>query len=184
MFTRADWMALAAVWPSPQIEASRMAWATSASRATSICPTARQPGERLVLADRAHPARHALAARFVAEEVGDPPQHRHHVGPLVEDADHPGAERDPGGGGALEGQFDPGLIGADEGPRRSTQQDRLGRRSARPAQQFGEVEPVGHLVHTGSARPRPTGRTAGSRSTRRCRWPRTPPRRPTPPGAR
>ena len=94
----ADSIADDAVWPSPQIDASRIAWPISRSSASSSSRgRTREPGdeprEQLLLADAADPARDALAARFVAEELGDPAQRVDEVGRLVEDHDHARAER-------------------------------------------------------------------------------------------
>ena len=85
----ADSMALAAVWPSPQIDASRIAWAISSSSASLVGDAAAravggEPEQRLLLAHGADAAGHALAARLVAEERGDAEQDRHQVDGLVE----------------------------------------------------------------------------------------------------
>ena len=71
----ADWTAPDAVWPSPQIEASRIAIAMSSMsvlRSSDSEPRSRHLDEHLVLADHADSAGHALTARFVLEELGDP----------------------------------------------------------------------------------------------------------------
>ena len=98
-------MADDAVWPSPQIDASRIAWPISRSRSQLLVarPDARagrEPGQQLLLADAADPARHALAARLVAEELGDAPERVDEVDRLVEDHDHARSERRSGGPGA------------------------------------------------------------------------------------
>ena len=85
----ADCTAAAAVWPSPQIDASRMTWAISSINASSCArePISRpvhQSVQRLLLAHRAHAARDALAARLVAEEPGDPQHDVHQVDRLVQ----------------------------------------------------------------------------------------------------
>ena len=72
----ADSIALDAVWPRPQIEASRIACPISAISASSSSTVPRvrpdqQPRERLLLAHGADAARHALAAALVAEERRD-----------------------------------------------------------------------------------------------------------------
>ena len=94
---RADSIADDAVWPSPQIDASRIAWPISRSRTSSSsrerdARARREPREQLLLAHAADPARDALAARLVAEELGDPPQRVDEVDGLVEDHDHARAE--------------------------------------------------------------------------------------------
>ena len=94
-----------AVWPSPQIEASRIAWPISRRRASSS-PTvpwaSRSQARQQLLADGPDPARHALSARLVAEERGDPAQDVDHVRRAVEDHHHARAERGPDGPRALE----------------------------------------------------------------------------------
>ena len=67
-----DWTMLAAVWPSPQIEASRIARATSPSSPDTSSPR-REPREQLDLALGADAAGHALAAGLVGEELGAAP---------------------------------------------------------------------------------------------------------------
>jgi hypothetical protein len=61
-----------AVWPRPQIDASRIAWPMSArSASSSLARRPRrggEPREQLLLADGPDAARDALAARLVAEE--------------------------------------------------------------------------------------------------------------------
>ena len=70
----ADSIADDAVWPRPQIEASRIAWPMSRSRTSSssrerTVGPGREPRQQLLLADAPHPTRHALPARLVAEEL-------------------------------------------------------------------------------------------------------------------
>ena len=98
----ADSIALDAVWPRPQIDASRIAWPISSSSASSSRPMpaagrAASRCEQLLLAHRADAAGHALAARLVAEEGGDAPQDRRQVDAVVEDHDDARAERRPDG---------------------------------------------------------------------------------------
>ena len=133
----ADSIADDAVWPRPQIDASRIAWPISRSRASSSSRgrtrrARRQPREQLLLADAPDPARHALAARLVAEELGDPPERVDEVDGLVEDHDHARAERRPGGPRRLEGQRHVERVRPDEDARRAAEQDRPDR-AARPA---------------------------------------------------
>ena len=118
-----------AVWPRPQIEASRIAWPISARRCSSSARdpfgrARREPGQELLLADRADPAGHALAARLVAEERGDPAQRAGEVDRLVEDHDHPGSERRIDRPGAFERQRRVERLGSDEDPGRPAEQDR------------------------------------------------------------
>ena len=94
----ADSIALDAVWPRPQIEASRMHWPTSAISASSRVDAAErrareQARERLLLAHGADAAGHALAARLVAEERGDAHQHARQVDRVVEHEHDARAER-------------------------------------------------------------------------------------------
>ena len=91
-----------AVWPRPQIDASRIALAEVAEQRELLVEgperaAGGEPGEQLLLADGPDAARDALAARLVAEERGDPAEGVGEVGGLVEDEDHAGAERRAGG---------------------------------------------------------------------------------------
>ena len=147
----ADMTAAGAVWPRPQIDASCMTRARSSSRprSTSGRGAAGEPGERLLLADGADPARHALPARLVAEERGDAPQRPGQVGGAVEDEDDAGAERGPDLAGAFEGERHVELVGQHEPARRAAEQDRpqvIGR-PARERQQLAQGGAERHLVH-------------------------------------
>ena len=129
----ADSIADDAVWPRPQIDASRIAWPISRRSASSSSrePDARAGGEarqQLLLADGPDPARDALAARLVAEELGDPAERVDQVGGLVEDHDHARAERRAGGPRRLEGQRHVERVGPDEDAGRAAEQDRPDRR--------------------------------------------------------
>ena len=126
---RADSIADDAVWPSPQIDASRIAWPISRSSdellvARADARAGREPRQQLLLADAADAARHALAARLVAEELGDAPQRVDEVDGLVEDHDHARAERRPGGARRLEGQRHVERVRPDEHAGRPAEQDR------------------------------------------------------------
>ncbi len=103
----ADSIALDAVWPRPQIDASRMHWPTSAMRASSSPTVATRPAgdeacQRLLLAHRADAAGHALPAGLVAEEGRDAHQHPGQVDRVVEDEDDARAEGRAGGPRGLE----------------------------------------------------------------------------------
>ncbi len=95
----ADSIADEAVWPSPQIDASRMACPSSVNRA-SECPALAgrleppfrpRRSQQLDLAHCPHSTRHALAARFVFHELGDSQQRVAKIGGLVEHHHHAGA---------------------------------------------------------------------------------------------
>src|SRR2546423_823904 len=75
---------------------------------------AREAFERFLLAHRPDAARHALAARLVLEELGDPEHRIDEVRVLVEDHHDARAERRPGGARVLEGQRQIELLRADE----------------------------------------------------------------------
>ena len=126
----ADSTALAAVWPRPQIDASRIAWRDLGDQRQLVChaaarPLRGQPQQRLLLADGADPAGHALAARLVAEERRDPEQHRDEVDGVVEQHDHAGAERRTRRTRRLERELEVEAIGPDEAAGRAAEQDRL-----------------------------------------------------------
>ena len=87
---RADCTMLAAVCPSPQIEASFMAEATSARSPVDVLAV-RESRQDSDLALRADPAGHALAAGFVGEELSPPPHGVHQIGGLVDNHDRPRA---------------------------------------------------------------------------------------------
>ncbi len=156
----ADSIADDAVWPRPQIDASRIAWPISRSSASSSSrepdPRAgRQAGQQLLLADGPDPARDALAARLVAEELGDPAERVDQVGGLVEDHDHARPERRAGGPSRLEGQRHVERVGPDEDARRAAEQDRPDRAVAGHAagelDQVAQRRPELDLVDAGSA---------------------------------
>ena len=177
----ADSTALDAVWPSPQIDASRITRPRSASRARSPLGSRAvggQPVQRLLLADGADPARHALPARLVPEEGGDAQQERHQVDGVVEDHHHARAERRARGPRALERERQVELVGPDERAGRAAEQHGPQRaavgHAAGQRQQLGQRGAERHLVHAGPLARGRTRRTAWARSSRRCRWPRTP----------
>ena len=126
----ADSIALDAVWPRPQIEASRMHWPTSAITASSFCDAADRPardeaGERLLLAHGADAAGHALPARLVAEERGQPHQQPRQVDRLVEHHHDARAERRLRFACALERERQVELVGPQEAARRAAHEDAL-----------------------------------------------------------
>ena len=116
----------------------------------------REPREQLLLADGADPARDALAARLVAEELGDPAERVDHVGGLVEDHDDAGAERRADRAGRLERQRRVERVRADEDAGRAAEQDGLqgfGRRhAAGELQQLAERRPELDLVDARAGR--------------------------------
>ena len=144
----ADATALAAVWPRPQIEASRITSARSASTSRSFpfAAPGREPLQRLLLADRADAAGHALPARLVAEELGDADHGVDEVGRLVVDDHDAGAERRAGGARVLERERQVELVGPQERAGGAAEQDRLRRRGAREVEQVAEREAERHLV--------------------------------------
>ena len=76
-----------------------------------------QPVQRLLLANGADAARHALAARFVAEEPGDPEHDVHQVDRLVQHHHDPGAQRVAPGARVLERELDVQIVRRDEARR-------------------------------------------------------------------
>ena len=89
-----------------------------------------QPRDQLLLADRADPARHALAAGLVAEELGDPAQQGGHGHRVVKNEHDAGAEGRPRCAHSLEGQRHVERAGADEHAGRAAEQHRLERPAA------------------------------------------------------
>ncbi len=122
----ADSMALGAVWPSPQMLASRITLARSRNSWRSPARGLRgEAGEDLLLAHGADAARHALPARLVAEERRDPAQLVDQVDRVVEHEHDARAERRAGGPSALHRQRQIEVVGTDEAAGRAAQQDRL-----------------------------------------------------------
>ena len=156
-----------AVWPRPQIEASRIAWARSrSSSSSSSTPSERPAGgearEQLLLAHRPDAARDALAARLVAEERGDAPEGVREVGRLVERRSRRRSPSvAPAARVALEGQRQVQRVRADEDARRAAQEDRLDRPAVRDAaRELEQLAPA-------SRRTRPRRRPASRRGPRR-----------------
>ena len=110
--------------------------------------------EELLLADGADPARDALAARLVAEELGDPAERIDHVGGLVEGHDDAGAEGRADRARRLEGQRRVERVRADEDARRAAEQHGLEIAAAGDAagelEQLPQRRPELDLVDAGS----------------------------------
>src|SRR5689334_5868488 len=86
---------------------------------------ARETLERLMLANCADAAGHALAAAFLAEEGGDPKEDVLEVDGVVKQHHHAGAERGTNGAGAFECERRVEFGGGDESARGATQQHGL-----------------------------------------------------------
>ena len=170
-------MALDAVWPSPQMDASRMHWPISPISASSAPEPPRvltrdEPGERLLLANGSDAAGHALAARLVAEERRDAHQHPRKVDRIVHHQHDARAERRLRGADVLEGQPQIELVGPHEAAGGAPEQDRLQRapsgHAAGELEQLSERRAEGHLVHaraldvTGEAEQLGAGRPLGA----------------------
>ena len=177
-----------AVWPRPQIEASRMTWPISREERQLLVPwpdarPGREPRQQLLLAHAPDPARDALAARLVAEELGDAPEGVDEVGGLVEDHDHPGAEGRPDGAGRLERQRRVEDLRPDEDAGRAAEQDRADLAAAGHAagqvDQVAQRRPELDLVGARVAPRARTGRRASARSRCRRHRSRRRPRRPS-----
>ena len=135
----ADSIALDAVCPRPQIEASRMHWPISATSASSAPVAAARAArdearERLLLAHRADAARHALPARLVAEERRDALQEARQVDAVVEHQHDARAERRLGLARALERERQVELVGPQEAARRAAHEHGL------------QLAPAGHAA--------------------------------------
>ena len=90
--------ALAAVWPRPQIEASRMAWAISRNRVISWAAepsgvALHQSLQRFLLAHHADAARNTLAASFMAEETGNAQQNVAKIDRVIKQHDYARTEQ-------------------------------------------------------------------------------------------
>ena len=142
----------------------------------------RQPREQLFLADAADAARHALAARLVAEELGDPPERvdRSAVSSNTMITPEPSVAPVARVASNVSGMSSASRTDEDAG--RAAEQDRPDVAAARDT--AGELDQVAQrraeldLVYARAARRGPTGRTASGRSSLPCRSPRTP-RRPS-----
>ena len=114
---------LAAVCPSPQIDASRIGEGDLAEEPGDVLAV-RQPREELDLPLRADPARHALAARLVGEELGAPPDDVQDVGRLVEHDDGARPDRGAARAEAFGAQREVQVPSAQHGRRRAAALDR------------------------------------------------------------
>src|SRR5206468_1012103 len=114
-------------------------------RAAVAVATLEHSLQDLLLALRAHAARHALAARLVAEEAGDAEEDLPHVRGVVEQHHRARAERGADAAHSLEAQRHVDLLRREERPRRAAKQDRLHRSPRRQA--------AGHLDEATQGRP-------------------------------
>ena len=125
--------------------------------------------QRLVLADCADPARHALPARLVAEELGDADHHVSHVHRRVEGHHHTRAEGGARGPGVLQGQRKAQRVRAHERPGRPAHQHRLQFAGAGDApgqrQHISERRAERHLVEAGSPQVPRQAQQLGARRT-------------------
>ena len=154
----ADSIALAAVWPRPQIDASRIAGAISSSSASSVLDRA----PRLPVGQ----ARSASSWRTVPTRQGTHwPQDssrknaamRSRIGgrSTVSSNDHHDAraQRHAGRAGGLEGQLQVELVGADEAAGGAAEEDGLERATAEHAagelEQLAQGDPERRLVEAG-----------------------------------
>ena len=155
----AEAAALTAVWPRPQIDASRATVPMSSSSASSRsaepsgAPRASRPSSsswRTV----PDPAGNALAAGLVPEEPGDPLQQAGQVHGVVEHQDDPGPQRRADGADPLERQRGVQRVRRDERARRAAEQHRLQRppaaHSARRLDHLAQGDPEVVLVQAGS----------------------------------
>ena len=94
--------------------------------------------QQLLLAHGADAAGDALAARLVAEELGDAPQDLAQVDGVVERHHHGRAEGGADGARPLEGERDVELVRGHEGAGRAAQQDGL--EATAPADAAGQLE--------------------------------------------
>src|SRR5579872_3566952 len=118
-------------------------------RGTKRTP-APQAVQQLLLPHGAHPARHALAARFVAEERGDAHEDPAEIRRFVQDHDDAGTERGADGPCALEGQRHADLCGREERAGGAAEENGLQTLAATHAagerEQLGQHRAQGDLV--------------------------------------
>ena len=136
-------MALEAVWPRPQMEASRIAWPSSWSSATSAAtePSGRPRASRCSSSSwRTVPTRQGTHWPHDSsrKNCGDAPQDLAQVDRVVERHHHGRAERRAGGARALEGERHVELIGRHEGAGRAAQQHGL--QASAAADAAGQIE--------------------------------------------
>ena len=134
--------------------------------------------DRLLLTHGADSARHALAARLVAEEGCDLLQLVDHVDVLIVDHHHAGPEREPGVPRRLVVEHEVEVARPGEAARRAAEQHRLqlgaGAHAAGELDQLPEGDAELDLVHARTGDRARTGRTgAGWRRARRARSPGT-----------
>src|ERR671922_369433 len=122
----------------------------------------------LLLTDRSHPARHALSARLVSEERGDPKHDVREVHGVVEQHDDAGTERRAGGLRVLEGAPQPEVSGTDERPRRAAEEHGLQLpAAANAAREVDEVAESGAVLDLVQTRRLDTTRQAEQARSRR-----------------
>ena len=139
---RADSMADDAVWPSPQIEASRMAWPISRRRTSSSSrERTREPAASRASSSswRTLPTRHGTHCPHDSSRKNWAIRRRVSTRStdLVEDHDHARAEGRPGGARRLEGQRQVERLRPDEDAGRAAEQDRPDRRGRRGRRRRG-----------------------------------------------
>ena len=187
-----------AVWPRPQIDASRIAWpisrrrASSSSRGSPAASAAGQARQQLLLAHRPDPARDALAARLVAEErprSGAGCRRGRRVSSKTITTPEPSVApiaRVPSNVSGMSSASGPTKTPAAP-PSRMV---RMSRSASGPRHAAGEVDELAQGRPERRPRRRPvarrgrSGRRASGRSSPRCRSPRTPRRRRAGSGAR
>ena len=159
----ADSTASYAVWPRPQIDASRMHLPdlVEERELTLRVAAVRESHERLLLADGADAARHALPAALVAEEAGDAHEQRAQVDGVVERQDHARAERRADRPRAFERERSVERLRADEPARDAAEEHRL--QTAGAADAAREIDDLA----------RASARTRTSYTPGRPTWPDT-----------
>ena len=160
-------MAADAVWPRPQMDASRITWPSSREQRQLVArrpvrPAGREPRQQLLLAHRADPAGDALAARLVAEERGDPQERVDQVGASRRRPSRPRSRGSPGRPRLLEGERQVERVGSDEHAGRPAEQDRL---RPRPVAARRRPGPAGRRA---SPRTRPRRRPAAATAARQA----------------
>ena len=130
------------------MDASRITCATSPERVQLVVvrPAGGEPLQRLLLADRADAARHALPARLVAEELGDAQQRGHELRLVVVDDHDARAERDARGARVLVRELQVELVRADERAGGAAEQHRLHGPGAREVEQLAQRRAERQLV--------------------------------------
>ena len=156
----ADSTAFQAVWPRPQIEASRMACADLAQQ-RDVAGLPRRPSvaSRCSASScRTVPTRQGTHWPQDSSRKNSAMRSRIAAGhAVVEGQDDAGTERGAGRAGALEGERDVQLVGADERARGAAEQDRLQRAALGHA--AGQVEQLAAAWRRTAARRRRAGRT-------------------------